>query len=32
VKSWEDMLTTLCNCFAAAHSQDFEKCSGSMTT
>jgi hypothetical protein len=25
VKSWEEMLTTLCNLFAAAHSQDFEK-------
>jgi hypothetical protein len=25
VKSWEGMLTTLCNCFATAHSQDFEK-------
>jgi predicted type IV restriction endonuclease len=25
VKTWEDMLTTLCNCFASAHSQDFEK-------
>ena len=25
VKSWEDMLTTVCNCFAAVHPQDFEK-------
>jgi hypothetical protein len=25
VKSWEDMLTTLCNSFAASHPQDFEK-------
>jgi hypothetical protein len=25
VKSWEDMLTTLCNCFATSHPQDFEK-------
>jgi len=25
VKSWEDMLTTLCNCFATTHPQDFEK-------
>lgn len=25
VKSWEDMLTTLCNCVATAHPQDFEK-------
>jgi len=25
VKTWEDMLTTLCNCFASNHPQDFEK-------
>lgn len=25
VKSWEEMLTTLCNFLAASHSQDFEK-------
>jgi hypothetical protein len=25
VKSWEDMLTTVCNVFAASHPQDFEK-------
>jgi hypothetical protein len=25
VKSWEDMMTTVCNFLAAAHPQDFEK-------
>jgi hypothetical protein len=25
VKSWEEMLTTLCNFFAVSHAQDFEK-------